>query len=243
MDQLNRNARIAGLVYPLMGLPAVFSYQYVPHKLIIQGDSSATAQRIMASESLFRLGIVSELVSVTAFLFLARALYRLLKDVDRSNASLMLTLVAVSVPLSFANVLNETAVLALLRPTGTFAFAFTEVQRQAAITMFLTVHMDGLRLAAIFWGLWLFPFGALVMRSGFLPKILGVLLILACFGWITDTAVWLLVPRYTNVVDTIASVIGGIGEFPISLWLLFVGVRPQRTANSSSGSNWQQQTG
>jgi len=98
--------------------------------------------------------------------------------------------------------------------------------------MFLTLHMDGLRLAAIFWGLWLFPFGVLVMRSGFLPKIFGVLLILACLGWVADTLVWTLAPQYSNAMDMAANVIGGFGEIPISLWLLVVGVSNRRNSTS-----------
>jgi hypothetical protein len=230
MESLKRNARIAGLLYPVMGIPAVFSYLYVHNKLMVHGDAMATAQRITGSEGLFRLGIASELLSVIAFLFLGCALYRVFREVDKGYAFLMVILVAASVPLSFANVWNETAVLTLLQPPGFLSAA--SLQRESLAMMFLTLHMDGLRLAAIFWGLWLFPFGVLVMRSGFLPKIFGVLLILACLGWVADTLVWILAPQYSNAMDMAANVIGGFGEIPISLWLLVVGVSNRRNSTS-----------
>ena len=147
-----------------------------------------------------------------------------------SSVGLMVMLVAASVPLSFANVWNETAVLTLLQPTGFLSAA--SLQRESLAMMFLTLHMDGIRLAAIFWGLWLFPFGVLVMRSGFLPKIFGVLLILACLGWVADTLVWILAPQYSNAMDMAANVIGGFGGIPISLWLLVVGVSNRRNSTS-----------
>src|SRR5690348_2068799 len=132
-----------------MGIPAVFSYQYVQHRLMVHGDAMATTQRITGSAGLFRLGIASELLSVIAFLFLGCALYRVFREVDKGYAFLMVMLVmvmlvAASVPLSFANVWNETAVLTLLQPTGFLSAA--SLQRESLAMMFLTLHMDGIRL-------------------------------------------------------------------------------------------------
>jgi hypothetical protein len=107
MHPTNHTARVAGALYLLSSLPAVFSLQYVPSKLIVHGNVTATANNILASEMLFRVGIVCELITSVVFVFVVRALYRLLNGVNKTHASLMVTLFLVSVPISFLNVLNE----------------------------------------------------------------------------------------------------------------------------------------
>lgn len=172
-----KTARVAGLLYLLMGLPAAFSLIYVPRTLIVHGDAAATATNILAHEMLFRIGIVCELVNAAGFIFVVRALYRLLNEVNKTQASLMVTLFLISVPISFLNVLNEIAALTLMHGAG-FLSVFERPQRDALAMLFLGLHDHGIGVAAIFWGLWLFPFGILVMRSGFFPRILGLLLII-----------------------------------------------------------------
>src|SRR5262249_39499750 len=147
------------------------------------GDPSATASKILASEALFRLGIVSELIFASVFILVVRALYRLLNEVNRTQASLMMTVALVSVPIWFVNVLNEIAALTLMRGAG-FLSGFEKGQLDALAMVFLDLHRDGFALAHIFSGLWLFPFGMLVMQSGFIPRILGVLLMVAGFGYV-----------------------------------------------------------
>jgi len=172
-----KTARVAGLLYLLMGLPAALSLIYVPRTLIVHGDAAATATNILAHEMLFRIGIVCELVTAAGFIFVVRALYRLLNEVNKTQASLMVTLFLISVPISFLNVLNEIAALTLMHGAG-FLSVFERPQRDALAMLFLGLHDHGIGVAAIFWGLWLFPFGILVMRSGFFPRILGLLLII-----------------------------------------------------------------
>ncbi len=226
MHATDNTARVAGALYLLVAVTAAFSIIYVPLTLIVPGSAAATANNILASEMLFRIGIVSELISATAFIFLVRALYRLLNGVNKTHASLMVTLVLVSVPIMFLNVLNEIAALALLRG-GDLLSVFEKGQLDALAVLFLGLHRQGFVVAAIFWGLWLFPFGVLVVRSGFLPRILGVLLIAAGFGYLVSSLTWLILPSYANVVSIIASLPEGAGELPIIAWLLIKGARVQ----------------
>ena len=156
---------------------------YIPSHFIVRGDAAATAEKIMSGEFLFRIGIVSELISFTAFIFVARVLYRLLHGVNKTHASLMVTLIVVSIPISLVNLLNVIAALILVRGEN-YLSVFTKPQRESLALMFLDLHDYGFSVAQIFWGLWLVPFGLLVYRSGFLPRILGVLLVIACFGYL-----------------------------------------------------------
>ena len=224
-NSTRRAARIAGSLYFLACIPAPFSLLYIPRTLIVPGNATATANKILASESMFRLGIAGELISSVAFILVVLALYRLFQGVDRRQASLMVTLFVVSVPISFLNALNNIAALILLRGAD-FLSVFTKPQLDALALVFLRLHGHGLILASIFWGLWLFPFGILVYRSGFLPRILGVLLIINCFAYVIPSFTTVLLPQYRDIVSRIALPFL-LGELAIALWLVIRGARDQ----------------
>jgi hypothetical protein len=232
MHPTKGTARVAGLLYPLMGIPAIFAFMYVPLRLIVRGDAAATANNILASEMLFRLGIVAELISAVGFLLLVMALYRLLSGVNKNHARLMVAVVLVSVAIMFANVVNNIAALTLFRG-GDFLALFDKPQRDALAMFFVGLHRQGIAVNDIFWGLWLFPFGLLVIRSGFIPRIIGVLLIVNCFGYVAVSLTSLLLPSYTNVVS-LAVLPALLGEFWIWLWLLIKGVKVQPLAATAS---------
>lgn len=158
------------------------------------------------------------------FIFVVRALYRLLVGVNKSQASLMVTLMLVSIPISLVNVLNEIAALILIRGPD-FQSVFDKPQREALAMLFLKLHFQGFVVAQIFWGLWLIPFGVLVFKSGFLPRVLGVLLIAACFGYLANSLVALDVLP-SNVVSRVVGQLT-ICELPIILWLLIRGAKDQ----------------
>src|SRR6266853_1661269 len=179
MSSAKNPGRFAGLLYLLTSIPGAFALIYVPSKLIVDGNAAATANNISASETLFRLGIAAQLISQAGFIFVALALYDLLKGVNRRHASLMVTLIVVSIPIAFLNELNSIAALVLVRGAD-FLSIFEKPLREALAMQFLNLHNRGLGLVAIFWGLWLFPLGLLVYRSGFVPRILGVLLMVNC---------------------------------------------------------------
>ena len=228
MDETNKNARVAGFLYVLIGVFAPFSLLYVPRTLIVPRDASATAARILASETLFRVGIVFELAGTVVFILLALALYRLLSGVNKGQATLMAVLALASIPTSFLNVVNQLTALALLHGRD-YLSVFNKQQLDAMAMLFLRRYSQGIIVNQIFWGLWLFPFGLLVMRSGFLPRILGILLIINSFAYPIVSLTSLLAPEYASAVDRYAF-IPEMGELWIMLWLLIKGAKVQPLA-------------
>jgi hypothetical protein len=222
MSSLKNPGRFAGLLYVLTSFVGFFAMGYVPSKLIVHGSAAATASNIAASETLFRLGIAGELIGQAGFIFVALALYDLLKGVNRRHASLMVTLIVVSIPIAFVNELNSIAALVLVRD---FLSIFEKPQRDALAMLFLNLHHHGFVVAEIFWGLWLFPLGLLVYRSRFLPRFLGVWIILAGFAWVVLSLTGILLPQYQDKVDTYAQP-AFFGEIAFMLWLLIRGARP-----------------
>jgi len=223
MESLKKNARTAGLLYLVACIPAPFSLLYVPNTLIVRGNPAETAARILGSPWMLPAAIAGELVSSIAFLLVVFALYRLLKGVSQPRASLMVTLYAVSVPISCLNVLNDIAALILLRGPQ-FLSVFTTPQLRALALVFLGLHGSGLFVAQIFWGLWLLPFGMLVYRSGFIPRFFGVFLIANGIAYPIQSFTALFFPRYSSVVSTVTMPLL-CGEVAIILWLLIRGVR------------------
>ncbi len=216
-------ARVAGFLYLMSGLFAPFGVLYVPLALIVRGDAAATANNIIASESLFRLSIVSALLTSIVYIFVVLALYQLLKPVNKNMALMMVIFVLAAVPIGMLNELNNFAVLLLLSGAD-YLKVFTADQLQALVMLFLDLHRHGLLIAHIFWGLWLFPMGYLVFKSGFLPRILGILLIIGCFGYVIQSFAGFLLPN--SKVDIIF--ITSWGELLLPLWLLIKGVNVEQ---------------
>ena len=216
-------ARLAGFLYLLLIPFSAFGLIYVPSKLIVPGDAATTANNIVASEALFRSGIVSHLIGQTIFILLPLVLYRLLKPVNKNHAVLMVVLVLVSVPITFINELNHFAALILLSGAD-YLSVFAVDQLHAQMMLFLELHEHGITIALIFWGLWLFPLGYLVFKSGFLPKILGVLLMIGCIGYLIDALTTMLFPDFDMTVSQFTF----IGELLFPLWLVFKGVNVER---------------
>src|SRR6202165_666133 len=198
MQPTDKAARVAGAIYLSMIFTAPFSLIYVPNKLIVRGDATATANNILAHETLFRLGIVADLITTVIFIFVVMALYRLLSRVNTTHASHMVALVLASAAVGVMNVLNNIAALTLFRGAD-FLAVIEKSQRDALGMLFLRLHGQGIVINEIFWGLWLLPFGLLVMRSGFLPRILGVLLIVNGFAYVVLSFIGLLLPQHYEV--------------------------------------------
>ena len=216
--------RFAGLLYVLTSIVGSFAMGYVPSKLIVHGNAAATSNNIVASETLFRLGIAGELIGQAGFIFVALALYDLLKGVNRRHASLMVLLIVVSIPIAFLNELNSIAALVLARGAD-FVSVFEKPQRDAMAMLFLKLHGQGFGVAEIFWGLWLFPLGLLVYRSRFLPRFLGVWLGLAGVAWVILSLTSILLPQYQDKVYTYSQP-AIIGEIAFMFWLLIKGAKP-----------------
>jgi hypothetical protein len=228
MHPTDKAARVAGAVYLSMALIGPFSLIYIPTKLIVRGDATATANNILAHETLFRLGIVADLFSSVIFICLGMALYRLFSSVNKTWARLMLGFVLVSAAVGFLNVLNDVAALTVFRGTE-FLNVLEKPQRDALAYLFLRLNSQGTFMNEIFWGLWLFPFGLLVYRSGFLPRFLGAWLMIACFAWVVLSMTALLVPLYYDAAFRIAQPVL-FGELAIMLWLLIKGAKVPRLA-------------
>ena len=234
MTSTRNPGRFAGLLYVLMSIPGFFALIYVPSKLIVHGNATATATNIAAHETLFRLGIAAELICQTGFIFVALALYDLLKGVNQRHASLMLRLIVVSIPIALLNELNAIAALVLVRGAD-FLSIFEKPQRDALAMLFLNLHGYGFDVTAIFWGLWLFPLGMLVYRSGFLPRILGVLVILNGFTYPVSSFTSLLLPQYEHIVSRWMMPLT-FGELLFMFWLLIMGAKPKASAGTASSA-------
>lgn len=224
MSSARNPGRFAGLLYVLFSLPGFFAMIYVPGKLIVHENATATASNIAAHEMLFRLGIASQLISQTGFIFVVLALYDLLKGINRRHALLMVTFVLVSIPIAFLNELNSIAALTLVRGAD-FLSILEKPQREALAMLCLNLHFYGLVLDEIFFGLWLVPLALLVYRSRFLPRFLGVWLALDGLGWVILSLIGLLSPQYYDKVFTYSQA-AFFGEVAFMLWLLIKGARP-----------------
>lgn len=223
-----KTARIAGLLYLFVVLTGIFSLMYVPSKLIIWDDATTTFNNIVTQQALFRLGLLSGLMCYIFFLFLVLVLYRLLKPVHANYAKLMVLLAILSVPAYFINVQNQFTVLSLVNNTSLLN-GFSTEQIKSMVMLYLEQYENGMRVVHIFSGLWLFPFGYLVFRSGFLPKFLGVLLMVGCFSYLINFTGNTIISNYSEIgIGRYISLPASLGEIGICLWLLIVGVKSEK---------------
>lgn len=214
---INRTARLAGGLY-LASMPfAIFGFFYVPSVLLAPGDAATTSRNIMASEWLFRSGTVSWLVAHIILIFQVLVLYRLLSRVNKDYGTLMVVLALLSVPIVFINEINHLAVLQLLKNATDGTAGAPQLHAQAML--FLDMRQSGILVAQVCYGLWLLPLGVLVFRSGFLPKLLGVLLMIAAAGYLIDSGTQLLSPGLATI-----SQFTFVGELLFPLWLVIRGV-------------------
>jgi hypothetical protein len=210
-------ARVAGLIGIIALVSGSFSI-FVDSKLIVSGDAITTSNNIIASESLFRLGFVSSLIMQTASMFYAMVLYKLLKPVNKDHAMLMVILLLVAVPIFILNQLNQFAALPLAAD-----------QMHAQMTLFLDLHQHGVFIAGIFFGLWLLPLGFLVFKSGYLPRFLGVFLMIGCFGYLIRFFQAFLFPGSEATIWTNpALVFTHLSELSLMFWLLIKGVNVEQ---------------
>jgi hypothetical protein len=219
-----RSARVAGIWYAILTVLTIFGIVFADSRFYVPGDAAATAGRILADDLLFRLGIASNLAGQACQIFVGLAFYRLFKAVDKGQARTMLALVVAMVPIAFLNMLNKFAPLILLGNSA-FLKAFEPAQLQALAMLFIELQKYGTVIVGVFWGLWLLPLGLLVFKSGYFPKILGVLLVINFAGYLLDCFMALLFPGVRAIVSPILITLQAIGEVPFLLWLLIRGAR------------------
>ncbi len=222
MNSIQKTARTAGVLY-FVYIAATMFANVSRTKLIVFGDAITTANNIQTSEWLFRIGFVSDVLAGVLFLLAAWALYVLLKPVDKNIALLFLLLNLGGVAVQCLNMLNLYSVVSFLSGAD-YLKIFQAEQLPAFAMFFLYLYKNGFMIAQFFYGAWLFPLGYLVFKSGFLPKLLGIVLMIECFGWLLYPFQFFLFPSFT-VITYFSFVIGFIGEFSLTLWLLIKGVK------------------
>lgn len=234
MHRTDRIARTAGLLYLVVVLTGILSLMYVPSQINVRGDAIATIDNIVRSESLLRLGIASMLVNQVAFLILPLVLYQLLWQTGRNAAVLMVALAVASVPITLAALAHRLDALALLAVPD-YVAALSVAERNALVMTALKSYGNGILVTTTFWGLWLLPFGYLVFRSGFLPRVLGVLLMVGGVGLTVDVFGTVLSRDFTNTSSSafLASS-SSLGEMGTCLWLLIFGARGRTAVGDSS---------
>ncbi|KXH79115.1 DUF4386 domain-containing protein [Chryseobacterium kwangjuense] len=231
MTTENKTARLAGLLYLIVVLTGLFSLMYVPSKLIVWEDPALTFQQISHSSQLFRLSIAGSMICYISFTLLPLVLYRLLKEVNGTYAKLMVILALISVPISFLNLQTKFSVLTIVEGAG-YLKAFNSEQLQSHVMFLLNSYNKGILIVQIFWGLWLFPFGYLVYKSGFLPKILGIFLMLGCLGYILNVLGRTIIPDFSDyAISAYITLPASIGEIGTCLWLLIAGVKNRKQTN------------
>ena len=221
----------AGFIYIIVIITGMFSLAYVPQKLIDWNNARVTFNNIVASPGLFRMGIYNSVLCYAAFTFLPLYLYRLLRTVNEPQARAMVLLALLSVPLSFSNLQHKYAVLALTGK-GPILPDIPIADLHEKLMFSLHQYNDGVLLSTVFWGLWLFPFGLLVYRSGFMPKILGVLLMLGCVGYLINFTGHTLFEHYAESgIGNYISMVPAVAETGICFWLLYFGMKTKKDGN------------
>jgi len=226
MNSAKKTARLAGLLYLIWVLTGIYGVFYIPSQTIVPGDAAATANKILTQEFLFRTGIINDIICTTIWVFIALVLYRLFKQVNERQAKLLVALVIVQIPAVFFMEALNIASLMILK--GEVLKTFGINQRQDLAMLFFKINDYGSIVLETFWGLWLLPFGLLVYRSKFIPKILGVFLILNGIAYIIPSFTTLLLPNYSTIVSQFAIPFWILGEISIMLWLLIKGVKAQQ---------------
>ena len=232
MDPRKRQARLAGILYLMFGATSALEMS-IPSVFVVPGNPAATVAKITSSDLSYRLYLASGLAAQIIFVFLALSLYHLLLEVNRKHALLMVALVLVQVPMAFANTLFGFAPL-MLSSGADYWSAFSKDQLDAMAMGFLNVKSYGTSAVMALWGLWLLPLGLLVFRSGFIPRFLGVFLIIGCFSWLGISLTSLLFPAYAPLANQFTAL--AVGEILIILWLVIIGARTRDVIPDHSAS-------
>ena len=220
---LKKTTRIAGLLYLINAITAAIGIIIIPGKLIVQNNIAETARSILSNELLFRFGILNSFTSQIVFVFLGLILYKLFENVNRNLSRNLLALVIASVPVAFYIIFNQLDAYQILHTNFMTSFEQTKIQELAMLK--LQAYQNGIVLIGIFWGLWLIPFGQLVYKSGFIPKIFGALLIAGGVSYLFDVTVFILFPEFHDKTNILVAFTSSIAELSMVLWFLIKGIK------------------
>ena len=226
--------RVAGLWYLLLCVLGPLRLMYIPNKLFVHGNAAATVNNIAAHEVLFRLGIAADLACAVTCVFLALAFYRLFAGVDRNLAIQVVIFGGVmAAVIDFVGVVDDFGALMFAR-AETFLSAFDKPQRDALAVLFLHLRDHQNTAAEILWGVWLLPLAVLIYKSRFLPRFLGVWLVINGFAYIVVSLTGVMWPQYQARVFNLSQP-ALFGELALMLWLVIKGARPQGLDAVASG--------
>ena len=211
--------RALRILYPIWMAFGIFGIIYVPSALIVVGNATETAAKILSNEFLFRAGIAGNLITQLIFIFAVLLLYKLFESVSKNHSLLMAVLALVSVPITMLNELNNAAALLLLHDPQ-------------QMMLFLNLHSQGVIIASIFWGLWLFPLSYLIYKSGYFPKIIGTAVIIGGFGYTLGSFSALLAPSSKTILSLFEFMT--FGEVVFLLWLVVRGAKLTKNSENLS---------
>ncbi|MDR1200404.1 MAG: DUF4386 domain-containing protein [Tannerellaceae bacterium] len=225
MENINESkkiARIAGIWYLVLAIGAGYSWMFITN-VYVDGNATLTAENIIRSDFRYIIAIIFSIIGQLAFILLGLTLYRLLKQVNKDISKIMVTLVLVSIPIMFVAIIIETGALLVLKRAD-YLNVFTIEQIQSIAMTFVSLHITGVHIVTIFWGLWLFPLAYLVYKSNFIPKAIAILLILSGICYCIGSMSSLISPGFYAKIEPILSIPETIGEVSLLLWLLIKGV-------------------
>jgi Domain of unknown function (DUF4386) len=220
---LKKTARLAGFFYLLNVVISIYGIIFISSKISMHGATAEIVNILVANEFLFRSGIYIRLVNSIPWILLALSLYQLLKSVNNRQAKLMFAWMILSIPIGFiAEAFNISGIMIV---KGELLKSIDIVHRKEYAILFLNTSNYIISISEMFWGLWLLPFGLLIYKSGFIPSLIGILLISGGVGYILDCSAFLLFPMYKTTVSQFTLLFGSAGEITIMLWLLIKGVK------------------
>jgi hypothetical protein len=217
--------RLAGLSYLALIATGIFGLAYVPGQLVSMSDPAGTFAKIQASDFLYRAGLAAEIACYVIYPVLLVFLHRLFAPYGRSLAMLMVLFAAISIPISFGAIAHKDAVIDVINGVGAFD-AMDAGAREAALIDNLRAYKSNIAMAEIFWGLWLLPYGLLVLKTGLIPRFFGVFLVLGCFGYLANYFGPLFFESYKgSMFAEVVSIPDAIGEIGSAFWLAIFGAR------------------
>lgn len=217
-------SRISGLLYLVVIITGLFSLMYVPNLLFLWDNPLKTSENIIQHIGLFRLSIASSVICYIAFTVLVIFLYQIFRSVDYFYSKLMLILALISVPITFINLQNKYNILDIVKDNSS-----NPAQISEKIMELLNNYDNGILVLTVFWGLWLLPFGYLVYKSGFYPRVIGIFLMTGCFGYLINFFGYTLFEDYNTMgIAKYLKLLPALGEFSVCFWLLFIGIKSKK---------------